>query len=369
LAGMIGWMICALPHMLVVNHKDAFMNYQPLKGKQVQDVSNLVTQAEGQGTVQIELNISGKKYISTLDNVLYIPTNRYNLLALKWWDKFDGHIEVHHRKLSLITDICQVAAIGEWMNANLYQMNVKVLKPDQPCDTSIKTYAYTTHKSPQSWEIWHRQFGHISYEGLKYLLDKELVDGLQVDEMSSKPNYQACTEAKQSIRPFFKKAKHWSDKNGQLTYIDSLRKFPVVSIDGSQYFINFVDDKSQIVTIEGLKHKNEATQKVKDYLTHLQTHGMTPQAVCFNEGGEFISKELSSWFKEHRITVQETTPYSPSQNGVAERMNYTQQLPIFLCLHAVQHAAYLYNRAHTRALDNITPLEYWTGEKPNVSHL
>jgi len=173
-------------------------------------------------------------------------------------------------------------------------MNIKVLKLDQPCDTSMKTYAYATRKSLQSWETWHHRFSHIGYEGLKYLLDKELVDGLQVDETSSKPDCQACTEAKQSIQPFTKKAKHWSDKNGQLTHIDLSGKFPIVSIDGSHYFINFIDDKSWMVTVEGLKNKNEATQKVKDYLTHLQTHRMTSQAVRFDEGREFISKELSS---------------------------------------------------------------------------
>jgi len=45
-----------------------------------------------------------------------------------------------------------------------------------------------------------------------------------------------------------------------------------------------------MVTVEGLKNKNEATQKMKDHLTHLQTHRMTPQAVHFDEGGEFILK-------------------------------------------------------------------------------
>jgi len=73
--GWYDWLgnTCTTSH--VVNHKNAFMNYQPLKWKQVRGVGNLVTQAEGQGTIQIELNIDGKKYISTLNNVLYIPTN------------------------------------------------------------------------------------------------------------------------------------------------------------------------------------------------------------------------------------------------------------------------------------------------------
>jgi Reverse transcriptase (RNA-dependent DNA polymerase) len=36
---------------------------------------------------------------------------------------------------------------------------------------------------------------------------------------------------------------------------------------------------------------------------------------------------------------------------------------------AVAHAAYLRNRAPTRALDGTTPYEAWTGQKPNVAHL
>jgi len=173
-------------------------------------------------------------------------------------------------------------------------MNVKVLKPDQPCDTLMKTYAYATCKSPQSWGKWHHRFSHIGYEGLKYLLDKELVDGLQVDKTSSKPDCQACMEAKQSIQSFPKKAECWSNKNRQLIHIDLSGKFPIVSINGSQYFINFIDDKSQMITVEGLKHKNKATQKVKDYFNTPSNFRMTFQVVRFDKGGEFISKKLSS---------------------------------------------------------------------------
>ena len=310
---------CTTSH--VINNKDAFINYKPLKGKAVRGVGNLVTHAEGQGTVQIESNFDGKKFISTLENVLYIPTNRHNLLALGRWDKSSGRIDVHHGKLSLISASGQVVAQGERMDTNLYHMDIKVLKPGKSCATSTTSFAYTSSESPQSWETWHRRFGHIGYDGIQHLLDRGLVDGLQIDVTSPKPDCQACTESKQFVKPFPRKAKHRSDKNGQLTHIDLSGKFPVTSIDGSQYFINFVDDKSRMVTVEGLKHKHEATQKVKNYITYLQTHGMTPQTVRFDEGGEFISKELSSWFQQRGMTVQETAPYSPSQNGVPERMN------------------------------------------------
>ena len=58
------------------------------------------------------------------------------------------------------------------------------------------------------------------------------------------------------------------------------------------------------------------------------------------------------------IIIETSAPYSPSQNGVAERFNRTllelaramlisKNLPTFLWDEAVAHAAYLRNRAPT----------------------
>jgi len=44
-------------------------------------------------------------------------------------------------------------------------------------------------------------------------------------------------------------------------------------------------------------------------------------------------------------------------------------LPAFLWDEAVAHAVYLQNRAPTRALKGMSPMEAWSGTKPNVSHL
>jgi len=85
----------------------------------------------------------------------------------------------------------------------------------------------------------------------------------------------------------------------------------------------FVDDSERFVTTEFLKTKGQAAQKVIEYLTHLKTHERNPKAIHIDRGKEFVNETLNKWCRYHGIDIQMTAPYSPSQNGVAERMNRT----------------------------------------------
>ena len=85
----------------------------------------------------------------------------------------------------------------------------------------------------------------------------------------------------------------------------------------------FVDDASRYITVEFLKAKSQASDHVKAYLTYLQNRGRKPQAICVDRGKEFINEDLKSWCHQKGIEINQTAPYSPSQNGIAERMNRT----------------------------------------------
>ena len=75
---------------------------------------------------------------------------------------------------------------------------------------------------------------------------------------------------------------------------------------------------------------------------------------------------MKTWFTENGLDIQTTAPYSPSQNGIAERMNRTlvelgramikgQNLPEFIWEYAIAHAAYLRNRSYTSFLKEKSP--------------
>jgi transposase InsO family protein len=203
-------------------------------------------------------------------------------------------------------------------------LNVITSQPNKVLSERVKSVPQTffIHEPAQSWEIWHKRFGHVNYSGLQKLLDHNLVEGFNVNSQSSKPDCIACTESKQSIEPFGSSS-DWQTVPGELTHIDLWGKYDVASINGNNYFILLVDDSKWYITTDFLKRKIEAAKKVKEYLAYHKAQGKNPKAICIDCGKEFVNKELDSWCREHGIEIQKTAPYSPSQNGVAERMNQT----------------------------------------------
>lgn len=97
-------------------------------------------------------------------------------------------------------------------------------------------------------------------------------------------------------------------------------------------------------------------------------------------GGEYVSAEFNKFCDEQGIEHKVTFPYTPQHNGVAERKNRTimnmmrsmlraKGMPNSFWAEAVSCSVYLLNRSPTRSVSDITPVEAWSGYKPNVKHL
>ena len=71
-------------------------------------------------------------------------------------------------------------------------------------NTVITPQTFMATEPTQSWETWHKRYGHVGYSGLQKLLDLNLVDGFMVDNRTPKPDCIACTEAKQMEELFNK---------------------------------------------------------------------------------------------------------------------------------------------------------------------
>src|SRR5260370_28952117 len=107
--------------------------------------------------------------------------------------------------------------------------------------------------------------------------------------------------------------------------------------------------------------------------------GVTIKRVRSANGGEYIG-EFRRELLQHGIVAETSTPYTPEQNGVAERANSTLVESARSMIHAeglgqefwaeaVVTAAYIRNRVVSRSTDGKSPEELWTGKKPTVRHL
>ncbi|GBE86810.1 hypothetical protein SCP_1000520 [Sparassis crispa] len=68
-------------------------------------------------------------------------------------------------------------------------------------------HANIAHDDSDSWESWHRRYGHLGFTGLEKLYKENLVEGLTVDENSMPlTQCEACIQAKQAHCAYPKEA-------------------------------------------------------------------------------------------------------------------------------------------------------------------
>jgi transposase InsO family protein len=148
-----------------------------------------------------------------------------------------------------------------------------------------------------------------------------------------------------------------------------------------RYNITFIDDCARHCMCAQMKEKSEANVKLRQYIIFIEKQfGYIAKRIRLDKGGEYLTNEFRNWCAEKGIALETTAPYSPSQNGVAERFNRTlvelframliaHNLPKTLWPEALNYAAYIRNQSYTRALEGKTPKEVWTKHRPNVAHL
>ena len=149
---------------------------------------------------------------------------------------------------------------------------------------------------------------------------------------------------------------------------------------GAKYFDTFIDDFTRKTFVYFLTQKSQVFDKFKEFKAFAENQtGMKLQKLRSDNGGEYTSKAFNSFCKEHGIERQFSTPYTPQQNGVAERKNRTffesarcmlqhSGFSNVFWVEAINTAAYVLNRAPTSAVKDKTPQEAWSGKKPTVQH-
>jgi len=143
----------------------------------------------------------------------------------------------------------------------------------------------------------------------------------------------------------------------------------------------FIDDYSRKTWIYFLKTKDEVFDRFSEFRALVENQsGRWIQVLRSDNGSEYTSNEFVEYCVVEGIKKELMVPYSPQQNGVAERKNRTivgatramihdQGLPMFLWVEACHTTVYIHNRSPHTILEKVTLEEVYTCTRPNASHL
>ena len=324
------------------------------------------------GKGNLKLMFNGASYM--ISDVYYVPELKNNLLSLG---------QLQEKKITIIiqSGVCKIyheekGLIAESkMSAN--RMFMLIDQGKDVAESSERRCLQTT--TDDIARLWHERYGHLSHQGMKTLQSKDMVRGL--------PNFEAqkftcsdCLVGKQPRKPMPKKSSWRAEGVLELIHSDICGPISPISNSGMRYILCFIDDYSRKGWVYFLNEKSEAFDHFKIFKKMVETETEKHiKGLRTDRGGEYISTEFSNYCKEQGIRRQLTTPYTPQQNGIAERKNRTvmnmvrsmianKKVPRVFWTEAVRWTFYVLNRCPTVAVKNITPQEAWSGIKPSVEH-
>ncbi|KAJ0401726.1 hypothetical protein P43SY_003047 [Pythium insidiosum] len=108
----------------------------------------------------------------------------------------------------------------------------------------------------------------------------------------------------------------------EMVHTDLMGPINVKSKSGARFILVFVDDWSRYLHVYLLKSKTEVTSKFIEYTTVMERQtGGRVKCVRSDNGSEFCNKKFDGFCLQQGILHQTSAPYSPQQNGIAERAN------------------------------------------------
>ena len=341
-----------------------FKDFQPIEDGSVVKMGNVATEPiKGIGSVLLTFT-SGK--CLCLNNVLYVPGIRKNLVSEIVLNNC-GYKQVLDNDNYILSRHGSFIGFGYIFNG-MIRLNINYPSSDNSVCMASSSTSNNFHKS----QLWHARLGHIHYKRLKDMSKMSLIPAF---DMQNNEKCKTCMLTKITRQPFKDVVRE--SKVLDLIHSDLCDFHATPSLGNKKYVVTFIDDASRYCYIYLLHSKDEALDKFKIYKQQVELHkNELIKVLRTDRGGEYYDPV---YFESTGIIHQTTAPYTPQQNGVAERKNRTLKEMVNSMLsysglsegfwgEAMLTACYILNRTPNKRSKN-TPYELWCKKVPNLSYL
>lgn len=178
---------------------------------------------------------------------------------------------------------------------------------------------------PLSAELWNRRLGHNSYQTIRSM--GEAVGGMTLSKSKEMGEVTAKCEdcVKGTIHwKCFLIPQHPATRVLEHIHSDVCGPMEVISLRHQRYFVLFTNEYTQYVTGYFMQQKSEVFDYFKEYCASFQRlTGEKVEALRTHSSGEYQGNQFQEYLSKYGIKSECTAPYTPQDNGIAERLNRT----------------------------------------------
>lgn len=319
--------------------------------------------AQRRGNAEVSLIDSrGQRHKAALRDALFIPSYPQNIFSVKAATTSGATVVFKEEKDALI------ARDGTRFDIHVYGKLYYLHTEGESNDKCNACHDIQT---------WHEILGHCNYDDVLKL--QNVVEGMQIKGKTVRPEQECevCIQGK-----FAQTRNRDPDTRAkaplQMIHTDLAGPIATESIDGYKYVQSFTDDYSSAVFVYFLKKKSDTVQATEKFLADIAPYGKV-RCIRSDNGTEFTCSDFQTLLRKNKIRHETSAPYSPHQNGTAERgwrtlfemgrcMLAESQLPKNLWHYAVQTSAIVRNRCFNRRTEQ-TPYQLLTDKRPNISKM
>jgi hypothetical protein len=326
-----------------------FVDFRRESGK-VTLANGKTLRVRGKGTVNVP--IQGK--MIPIADVIYVPDIGFNLLSI-------AQLTARGITCEFVGDEAILSRGGEVVATSTRKDMTYALVARAP-----------KHAMPS--ELWHRRLGHPGERKTKLIAEGVLKGAPKALKFLT--NCEACHTTK-STQAISRVPAEKATEPLKRIHIDFWGPYHEDTIDGQRHMLTITDDFTRKSWIYLVKDRTEVYTAFRQWQasTELES-GHRLKAIRIDNAKELL--KLGGELERTGVRVERTAAYTPSQNGVAERLNRTlitkarallvaAELPERLWGEAVHAANYLRNL--TPQEDRMSPEQRWTGQKPRIGHL
>ncbi|KAJ0453375.1 putative RNA-directed DNA polymerase [Helianthus annuus] len=318
--------------------------------------------------------------IVTFERVNYIAELENNLLSIS--QICDRMYTMHFTDKECLILKPGFVVPEEWIIMRAPRVNdLYVLDMSVATTTTGQAHCFMSRATEKESQLWHRKMGHIHLRKMNHLVHNDLVTGVHVKGFHLEWECISCIKGKKKKKSHPGKKENSISRPLERLHMDLFGPVNVKSITGDLYCLVVTDDYSSFSWVSFLKSKDETFESLMALFRKIENlYHARIRRIRSDNGTEFKNVKMEEYCDERGILHEFSAPYTPQQNGVAERKNRTliemartmladSKLPVNFWADAASAACYTLNRVLTVKKFNKTCFGLINNHKPNLKYL